>query len=356
MRLGLTALVVVVLAGSTSAEAQRFRRPTACSGCIGNWYYFDEDTGTGYRDWSCAASSYDGHHGSDFSLSGGNGAIAGGHDVVAMADGDIVTAQDGFFDGCTACGGSGCGTDFGYGYGNYLVINHGARRTIYAHMRTGSIRVSVGDHVTCGQVIGQIGSSGCSTGAHLHVETRPLGGAAGTAYDPFEGACSPTSPSVWVDQGAHRGLPSESCEGGPPPDADGDGSTADVDCDDGDPSRFPGAPETCGDGVDQDCDGADTPCPPTDGGTPPPQDAGTTPPPDAGSPPPDGATPGDAGADGASRITAPPGTGLASLYGGCGCVVAGAMPGRDGRGWLPAGLGLVLVVLGRSRKRLPHEG
>ena len=44
------------------------------------------------------------------------------------------------------------------------------------------------------------------------------------------------------------------------PDSDGDGYRADVDCDDGDASVHPGAPEVCGDGVDQDCDGQDEAC------------------------------------------------------------------------------------------------
>jgi len=221
MKRGLILALLAALAGvalaPASVTAQTLSRPTACASCIANWFYFDEDASGAAGDWNCGTSSYDGHHGSDFSLAGGNGAIATGYDVVAAADGVVERAEDGHFDHCTACGGTGCGRDFGFGYGNHLVINHGSYKVTYAHMRNGSVRVGVGDHVSCGQVIGQIGSSGCSTGAHLHFETRPLGGGYATAFDPFQGGCSPTSPSLWVSQGPHRGLPGATCGGPPPP-------------------------------------------------------------------------------------------------------------------------------------------
>ena len=53
----------------------------------------------------------------------------------------------------------------------------------------------------------------------------------------------------------------EDCDGvAPDCDVDGDGVYAEQDCDDTDPERHPGRPETCGDGKDQDCDGSDAPC------------------------------------------------------------------------------------------------
>lgn len=59
-------------------------------------------------------------------------------------------------------------------YGNYVVISHGTgNTTLYAHMS--SRKVSVGDKVTQGQVIGITGSTGVSTGPHLHYEITENG-------------------------------------------------------------------------------------------------------------------------------------------------------------------------------------
>ena len=57
------------------------------------------------------------------------------------------------------------------GYGNMVEIDHGnGLATRYGHLS--EIDVHVGDEVRTGQVIGRIGSTGRSTGPHLHYETR----------------------------------------------------------------------------------------------------------------------------------------------------------------------------------------
>ena len=56
------------------------------------------------------------------------------------------------------------------------VINGQKVESLYAHMIAGSPTVAVGDTVTVGQTLGLVGSTGASTGAHLHLGIS-LGGA-----------------------------------------------------------------------------------------------------------------------------------------------------------------------------------
>lgn len=315
------ALAVLSSAGtiafSTVTLGQSYSTPVGCEDCIVYWYYVDHGDRT---DYDCGTATYPGHTGSDYSLRGGNGAIDEGYEIVAAAAGVVTTAVDGNFDRCTSCGpegGDGCGTNTpGGGFANYVVLDHGTHTTVYGHMRQGSVAVAVGDSVACGQVLGHIGSAGCSSGAHLHFEPRLKNAGYGQLLDPYVGGCSPTEQSLWVEQGPYRGMPGDTCEDSQPacpaemgrlwtcssdgsarsrcidgttstetcewgctaaasdaddacalaPDGDGDGVRADTDCDDTLETTHPGAVDVCGDEIDQDCSGSDAICDPGTGG------------------------------------------------------------------------------------------
>ena len=89
---------------------------------------------------TAGASSY--HKGIDI-------AIASGTPIVAAGAGTVVTAT------------------YSSSAGNYIMISHGSRLyTVYMHCSR--LAVSEGDKVTKGQTIGYVGSTGISTGSHLH--------------------------------------------------------------------------------------------------------------------------------------------------------------------------------------------
>lgn len=79
-----------------------------------------------------------------------------GTSILASASGNVIISKVGGWNG---------------GYGNYVVIEHpNGTQTLYAH--NSSNAVGVGQYVVQGQVIGYVGSTGRSTGAHVHFEVR----------------------------------------------------------------------------------------------------------------------------------------------------------------------------------------
>lgn len=112
---------------------------------------------------TCHFGGYAGHIGTDFGVSMGTSVKASKSGTVSVA----ASPCPHNFPKDYNCGCSG-------GWGNYIRINHGdGTETIYAHLT--SLSVSVGQRVSQGQEIGKSGSTGWSTGPHLHFEIRVNG-------------------------------------------------------------------------------------------------------------------------------------------------------------------------------------
>ncbi len=124
-------------------------------------------SGFGDRQAPCRGCSSD-HRGIDFTPGAGT-------PIYAIADGVVS------------------GYTEGWSYGNHIFIDHvinGQKITsLYAHMQTGTVAVFPGDQILVGDYIGLVGSTGASTGAHLHLEIR------------LDGTI-PTDPFVWLRMNA----------------------------------------------------------------------------------------------------------------------------------------------------------
>ena len=156
------------------------------------------------------------HTGCDFACSLGN-------DVYAIADGTVVTATDygctgSHYGGTPACSkGSSCpaakaSSDGKGSYANRICIDHGnGVYSFYAHLSTGTFKVKSGDRVRQGQLIAKTGTSGKSTGPHLHFEIRVGGNSTNYAKNPrnYLTKVNPvpnpvtTTPSIWKNSDSY---------------------------------------------------------------------------------------------------------------------------------------------------------
>jgi hypothetical protein len=143
--------VIPTIARENSGVLKSVLGPGACEGNYSGAY------GSGAFAWPSASHSlsgndyWSGHLGIDIAGSLGDGVFASDAGVVVFA---------GWSNG---------------GYGNMVMIDHGnGYQTLYAHLS--SVSAACGQSVYTGTYIGAIGSTGNSTGPHLHFEVRYLGG------------------------------------------------------------------------------------------------------------------------------------------------------------------------------------
>ncbi len=146
--------------------------------------YVDLDATTGTRDYmgntGAAAVTYDGHGGYDIDIPTFREMDNDTALVRAAAPGRVELAVGTNYDRNTSCTGE----------ANAVWIKHDNGFTsIYAHLKQGSLRVTNGQTVTTGTVLGVVGSSGCSSQPHLHFEVRNC------SWQPVE----PASFGMWTN-------------------------------------------------------------------------------------------------------------------------------------------------------------
>ena len=163
---------------------------------VSNFVDLDPANPNSILDWNCGARTYDlsgyNHGGMDIFLWPFSWNMMEGEqvEIISAADGVIVGKNDGNPD-------HNC--DFSNGNWNAVYIQHaGGYQGWYGHMKTNSLTTKVvGDSVHAGEYLGLVGSSGSSTGPHLHFE---LHDSLSNVVDPYFGACNTISTSLWANQ------------------------------------------------------------------------------------------------------------------------------------------------------------
>lgn len=147
------------------------------------------------RDFSCGLNTRDGHKGTDIALLDFAG-IETGVDVLAAAKGRVLRTRDEIAD--TGKGSAPANN----ACGNAVLIEHeNGYRSLYCHLKLGSVQVAPDAIVNAGQVLGQVGLSGNTTHPHLHFQLYKTD----KPVDPFRpeqsGSCDERQPenTLWLD-------------------------------------------------------------------------------------------------------------------------------------------------------------
>ncbi len=163
---------------------------------ISNYVDHDASFPNHVLDWNCGSRTYDdasgyNHAGTDIFIwpFSQNMMQAGQAEIVAAAPGIIIGKEDGHFDQSCAMNG---------GTWNAVYVMHSDSTVAwYGHMKKNSLTTkNIGDPVIQGEYLGLVGSSGNSTGPHLHFELHDKNG---QVTDPFSGSCN-NIPSYWQSQ------------------------------------------------------------------------------------------------------------------------------------------------------------
>nr|WP_295922367.1 peptidoglycan DD-metalloendopeptidase family protein [uncultured Dyadobacter sp.] len=161
---------------------------------IGN--YIDRDPTTGLQDYMCNQRTYDTHKGTDIGLFpyGWEKMAANAVEVISASNGVIIGKVDGNDDKscsfCTTCN-----------WNAVYVQNTDGTVCWYGHLKNGSVTTkAVGESVSQGEFLGVVGSSGMSTGPHLHFEVWSDDSYT-SLIDPWNGTCNPLGDkSYWTSQ------------------------------------------------------------------------------------------------------------------------------------------------------------
>ena len=146
------------------------------------------------RDHNCGARTYDteggyNHRGTDISYwpDGWNMMAARQLEIVAAAPGTILDKGDGEFDQSCA---------FNSNPWNAVYVQHDDGSIAwYGHMKAGTVTSKqIGERVVAGEFLGNVGSSGSSSGPHLHFEVYD---ANKNLVDPFAGSCNTRNTDSW---------------------------------------------------------------------------------------------------------------------------------------------------------------